>query len=188
MARILTANELRSGHIVKYENELYKVEKYDPSNQPRGGPTTKLVLKNIKTNALRTLSVDAALKFEAINVTQEEFEYMYDDGDSIFTIDGQDFPISKVKPGLLELIAQAKKFTVISFDDEIYAIVLPPKATVTIKATEPVLRGQTARSTYKPATLSNGWTIQVPVFVEEGDEVIIDTTDVDHPKYDSSPA
>lgn len=188
MGRILTANELRSGHIVKYENELYKVEKYDPSNQPRGGLTTKLVLKNIKTNATITLSVDAALKFEAMNVTQEEFEYLYDDEDSIFTSDGQDFPLSKVQPGLLELISQGRKFTVISFDDEIYAIVLPQKATVTIKATEPLLRGQTARSTYKPATLSNGWTIQVPVFVEEGDEVIIDTTDVDNPKYDSKPA
>ena len=93
-----------------------------------------------------------------------------------------------MKPGLLELIAQGRKFTVISFDDEIYAIVLPQKATVTIKATEPLLRGQTAGSTYKPATLSNGWTIQVPVFIEEGDEVIIDTTDADNPKYDSRPA
>lgn len=188
MASILTANELRPGHIVEYENDIYEVKKYDLPTQTRGGTIAKLVLKNLNTNAQISVSVDIAQKFKRIDVAHEEFEYMYDDGDSIFTIDGQDFPISKVKPGLLELIAQAKKFTVISFDDEIYAIVLPPKATVTIKATEPVLRGQTARSTYKPATLSNGWTIQVPVFVEEGDEVIIDTTDVDHPKYDSSPA
>lgn len=188
MARILTANELRSGHIVEYENDLYEVKKYDLSNQTRGGTITKLVLKNIKTNAPRTLSVDAAQKFKVIDVTQEEFEYMYDDGDSIFTINGEDFPLSKVKPGLIELISQARKFTVISFNDEIYTISLPPKAIVKIKATEPVLRGQTAGSAYKPATLSNGWTIQVPLFIEEGDEVIIDTTDVDNPKYDSRPA
>lgn len=188
MASILTANELRPGHIVEYENDICEVKKYDLPTQTGGGTIAKLVLKNLDTNTQISVSVDIAQKFKRIDVTHEEFEYMYDDGDSIFTVDGQDFPLSKVQPGLIELIAQAKRFTVVSFDDEIYTISLPPKATVKIKTTEPTLRGQTARSTYKPATLYNGWVIQVPLFIEEEDEVIIDTTDVAHPKYDSKAA
>lgn len=188
MTRIVTANELRPGHFVEHENDIYEVKKYDFSNQTRSAAIIKLVLKNIHTGTQKNLSVDPAIKFNAIDVAEEEFEYMYDDGDSIFTMDGAEFPLSKVKPGLIELISQARKLRVIRFNDEIYTILLPKKATVKIKTTEPVLRGQTAGSAYKPATLYNGWTIQVPLFIEEEDEVIIDTTDLDNPKYDSRPS
>ena len=113
---------------------------------------------------------------------------MYDDGDSIFTVEGEEFPLSKVDKEIVELIPQAGKFRVIKFNDEIYKILLPKKAKVKIKTTEPTLKGQTAASSYKPATLENGRTIQVPVFFDEGDDVVIDTTDLENPKYDSKPS
>lgn len=187
MTQILTANELRVGRIVEYEGEIYEVKKYDFPNQPRGAAIVKLVFNNIDTNRPRSLSVDPALKFQTVDLQEEEADYMYDDGDTIFTSDGAEFPVSKVSTELLELISQAGKFRVIRINDEIYTIVLPKKATLKIKSTEPALPGQTAKSAYKPATLYNGWTIQVPAFIEEDDEVIIDTTDLDHLTYDSIP-
>lgn len=187
MTQILTADELRVGRIVAYEGEIYEVKKYDFPNQLSGGTSVKLVFNNIYTNTLRSLSVAPALKFQTADVQEEEVDYMYDDGDTIFTSDGAEFPISKVRTGLLELIPQAGKFRVISINDEIYTIVLPKKARLKIKSTEPALRSQTAKTTYKPATLSNGWTIQVPAFIEADNEVIVDTTDLDHLKYDSIP-
>ncbi|MBX3013928.1 MAG: hypothetical protein KF832_20570 [Caldilineaceae bacterium] len=186
MARILPANQVRPGHLVEYENTLYEVKQSELS-PPTGGTITKLVLQNIDTNAQKNLSVDAALKFKVIDGVEEEFEYMYDDGTSIFTSDGEEFPVSKVRTGLLELIAQAGKFRVIRINDEIYTITLPQKATVKIKNTQPALRGQTAKSTYKPATLYNGWIIQVPAFIEADDEVIVDTTELDHLTYAAIP-
>jgi len=188
MTQMLTANELRVGRLVEYEGEIYEVKKYDFPNQLSGGTSVKLVFKSIYTNTLRSLAVDPALKFQTADVQEEEVDYMYDDGASIFTSDGAEFPVSKVRTGLLELIAQAGKFRVIRINDEIYTITLPPKATVKIKNTEPALRSQTAKSTYKPATLYNGWTIQVPVFIEAEDEVIVDTTELDHLTYASIPA
>lgn len=187
MTQILTANELRVGRIVEYEGEIYEVKKYDFPNQPRGAAIVKLVFNNIYTNRPRSLSVDPALKFQTVDLQEEEADYMYDDGDTIFTSDGAEFPVSKVSTELLELISQAGKFRVIRINDEIYTIVLPKKATLKIKSTEPALPGQTAKSAYKPATLYNDWTIQVPAFIEEDDEPTIDTTDLDHLTYDSIP-
>jgi elongation factor P len=182
MVRIVSANDLRSGFIVEHEGDIWEVKKHDFVMQGRGGSTVKLVLKDIKTNSQRNLSVNTDIKFNTVDVEEEEFEYMYDDGDSLFTTDGQEFPISKVDKEILELIPESEKIRVIRLNGEIYKIVLPRKAKVKIRTTEPTLKGQTAASSYKPATLSNGWVIQVPVFIGEEDEVIIDTTDL---TYDS---
>ena len=178
MTRILLANELRPGQIVEHEDDVFEVKKYDFVSQGRGGSTVRLVLLNIKTNSQKNLSVNAAIKFNTVDVAEEEFEYMYDDGDSLFAIDGQEFPIIKVDKEILSLIPEAQKFLVMKLNDEIYKISLPKKAKVKIKTTEPFLKGQTASSSYKPATLSNGWVIQVPMFIDEEDEVIIDTMDL----------
>ena len=182
MARIVSAHDLRSGFIVEHEGDIWEVKKHDFVTQGRGGSTVKLVLKDIKTNSQRNLSVNADIKFNTVDVEEEEFEYMYDDGDSLFTTDGSQYPISKVEQEILALIPQAEKFRLIKLSDEIYKILLPKKAKVKITNTEPTLKGQTAASSYKPATLCNGWIIQVPTFVEEDDEVIINTTDL---TYDS---
>ncbi len=187
MPRILVANELRPGHIVEHEGDICEVKKYDFVTQGRGGSTVKLVLKNIKTKSQKNLSINADIKFSTVDVEEEEFEYMYDDGDSIFTVSGEEFPVGKIEGEILELISQSGKFRIVKLNGEIYKILLPKKAKVKIKSTEPTLKGQTAASSYKPATLYNGWTVQVPVFFDEEDEIIIDTTDEENPKYDSKP-
>jgi elongation factor P len=188
MARILVANELRPGHIVNHDGDVCEVKKYDFVTQGRGGSTVKLILQNIKTKSQKNLSINADIKFNTVDVEESDYEYMYNDGDSIFTVDGEEFPISKVAENIIELIEQAGKFRVIKLNDEIYKILLPKKAKVKIKTTEPTLKGQTAASSYKPAVLCNGWTIQVPVFFNEEDEIIIDATDLENPKYDSKPS
>ena len=188
MARILVANELRPGYIVQHEGDICEVKKYDFVTQGRGGSTVKVVLKNIKNNSQKNLSINAGIKFKTVDVEEHEYEYMYDDGDSIFTVEGEEFPLSKIDKAIVELIPKAGKFRVIKLNDEIYKILLPKKAKVKIKTTEPTLKGQTAASSYKPATLENGCIIQVPVFFNEGDDVMIDTTDLENPKYDSKPS
>lgn len=188
MARILVANELRPGNIVEHEGDICEVKKYDFVTQGRGGSTVKLVLKNIKNNSQKNLSINADIKFNTVDIEESEYEHMYDDGDSIYCVTGEEFPMSKVERELMELISQAGKVRVIKLNDEIHKILLPKKAKVKIKSTEPSLKGQTAASSYKPATLYNGWIIQVPAFFEDEDEIIIDTTDLESPKYDSKPS
>ena len=188
MGKILVANELRPGYIVEHEGDICEVKKYDFVTQGRGGSTVKLILKNIKNNSQKNLSINADIKFNTVDVEELEYEYMYDDGDSIFTVCGNEFPLSKVHKEIIELIPQAEKIRVIKLNDEIYKILLPKKAKVKIQSTEPTLKGQTAASSYKPATLNNGWTIQVPCHLDEGDEIIIDTSDLENPKYDSKPS
>ena len=187
MGRILVANELRPGHIVEHEGDVCEVKKYDFITQGRGGSTVKLVLKNIKSNAQKNLSINSDIKFNTVDVEEMEYEYMYDDGDFIFTVCGEEFPMHKVEKEIIALIEYAGNIRVIKLNDEIHKILLPKKVKAKIKSTEPTLKGQTAASSYKPAILYNSWTIQVPCFFQEGDEVIIDTTDLDNPKYDSKP-
>ncbi|MBD2424522.1 hypothetical protein [Phormidium sp. FACHB-1136] len=85
----------------------------------------KLVLENINTNSQKNLSVNADFEFTTFDVTEEEFDYVYDDGDSLFTTDGQAFPVEKVVKEILALIPQVEKFRVLMLDNEIYKILLP---------------------------------------------------------------
>ena len=147
----------------------------------------KLVLRSIENGSQKNLSVNADVKFNVIDVEEEECEYMYDDGEFIYSVDERTFPMSKIADEIAELIPQTGSFRVMLLDGELYKILLPKKARVKIKSTEPSLKGQTAASPYKPAHLYNGWVIQVPVFFDEEDEIIIDTSDLDNPKYDSKP-
>ena len=185
MGQIALAKDLRPGRIIVYENGMFEVMKYDFVTQGRGGWSVKLVLKNIKTKAQLPLSVNAEVKFMIVEVLREVFEYMYDDGETIFSVDGAEFPIYKVRHEHNELIKEAGAFEVVKLDDEIYDITLPQKAKVKIAATEPYIKGQTAKASYKPAQLSNGWTIQVPPFIEEGEIIIVDASDLDNLMYES---
>ena len=182
MTKILVASELRPGHLITYEDGIYEVEKYDFVTQGRGGSTVDLILENIKNGTRKNISITAHVKFSTVDSTENEYEYMYDDGDSIYCADGSEFPVNKVQKDVLELIPQAGVIRVITLNDEIYKIVLPKKAKVKIMETEPYLKGQTAGSSFKPAKLSNGWIIQVPIFLEDEDVIILNTSDL---TYDS---
>lgn len=185
MTTILTANDLRPGCLIHCEEAICQVMTSTVVRQERGIFTVKLMLKNIQNGSQKTLSVNPDLKFRIADIFESDFEYMYDDGDRIYAVSGEDFPISKVSGNILELISQGGLFRVVYLDEDIYKITLPKKAKVKIENTEPFLKGQTAKSSYKPATLCNGWIIQVPSFMSEEDEIVIDTTDPENPTYDS---
>lgn len=125
MTKKLVANELRIRNIVECDGDIYEVKEKDFVIQGSGGSTVKLVLENINTNSQKNLSVNADFEFTTFDVTEEEFDYVYDDGDSLFTTDGQAFPVEKVAKEILALIPQVEKFRVLMLDNEIYKILLP---------------------------------------------------------------
>lgn len=187
MSKILVANQLRLGHIVSYEGDICEVMQSEFSRQGRGGSMIRLVLRSLGNHSQKVLSINVDVKFQLIDVAEEEVEYMYDDGETIFSTCGRDFPIYYVDKEILPLIPQAGFFRLLVLNDEIYKIVLPQKAKVKIQSTEPTLKGQTVNLSYKRARLYNGWTIQVPAFIEEEDEIMIDTSDLNNPTYISKP-
>ena len=182
MSSIVRANDLRKGKIVDYNGKICSVLEWSFHRQGRGGSTIKMKLKGVDcgTQSIVDCSVDE--KFNTVDVSEKIIQYMYDDGDGIYCMESCYYPHHKLDKELIPLLASEIELRVIYINDEIKSICLPKKAKVKVVDTEPSLKSQTAKVSYKPATLQNGWIVQVPPFIESDEWIIINTEDM---TYDS---
>jgi elongation factor P len=178
MSSIIKANELRKGKIIELENEIWEVLDWEFHRKGRGGSTIKMVLKGLDTKSQKILDCSVDEKFNAVDIREEIIQYMYNDGDGIYSMDSEYYPYSKLDKEIEDLIESEMHLKVIYINDEIKRIGLPMKTKVKVIETDPSLKGQTAKASYKPAKLANGWIVQVPPFIETDDIIIINTVDM----------
>lgn len=183
MASKIHAVDLRPGHIIKYDNQIYRVVTQEHVKTGRGGAHMQLILKNFMNDTKKDTRINTDVKLDLCSFEIQEYSFSYDNGDELvcFTKSGDEitFPKHLVDKEVLKLIldedVEDMNIAVHILDDEIIKITLPKKAIVVVADTEPFLKGQAANSSNKPAKLKNGWRIAVPVHIEPGDKIIIDT-------------
>jgi elongation factor P len=177
------ANDLRSGQIIKYDNIIYRVFAVEYLKTGRGGGHMQVILKDFYNDRKKDVRINTEVKLDLCSFEMIGYVFSYDKGDELvcFTESGEEITFSKrlVDKDILELLLDEEiesiALRVHVLDDEIQKITLPKKAPVIIADTEPYLKGQSADSSVKPAQLKNGWKIQIPVHIEQGDKIIIDT-------------
>lgn len=178
MSSIVRANDLRKGKIVDYNNEVCEVMNWEFHRKGRGGSTIKMVFKGLDSGNQKIVDCSVDEKFNTVDVSEKIIQYMYDDGDGIYDMESYYYPYHKLDKDLIALLVSCIELRIIYINDEIKTICLPKKATVKVVDTEPSLKSQTAKVSYKPATLQNGWIIQVPPFIETNEYIIINTEEM----------
>ncbi len=178
---MIAATQLRPGMVVKFNNELHTVFSMvhrTPGNL-RGFVQAKM--RNIRSGSMIEHRFSSEDKVERISLDEQEMEYMYDDGESYYFMNTENFEqmhLSKdmLGDGVNYLIPQLK-VNVEFYEGKAISVELPPSVEMEVKETEPSLKGATVSNVTKPATMETGLVVQVPPFIGAGERIRVNTTD-----------
>jgi elongation factor P len=176
------AADIRKGNIIEYtDGQLYVVLKAESFRPGKGTPTTTIDMRRISDGIKISNTYKTSDKVERAYVEEVDHSYLYKEGDNFVFMNSANFEQVIVAPGMIGDGAQylQENMTVIlqMFNGAAVSITLPQRITAEIIDTEPVVKGQTASGSYKPAKLDNGARIMVPSHVGIGTRVVVNTDD-----------
>ena len=182
----INAGEIRVGMLLEYKDDLWQVLKTQHVKPGKGGAFAQVEMKSVNKNTKLNERFRSSETVEKASIDEIKFNFSYEDEDNYYFINPKSFEQINIKK---EIIGEKGKLLIenldvsISFHDEKpLTVSLPNQINCKIKTTDVALKGQTVSSSYKPAVLDNGLKIQVPPFIESGDEIIVDTRTIEYVK------
>ena len=182
----ISANEIRIGMLIEYKNDLWEVLKTQHVKPGKGGAFAQIEMKSLSKNTKINERFRSSETIEKANIEETKFNYSYEDEDNYYFIDPKSFEQINIKKNIIgkkgKLFTENLEVSISFYDEKPLTVQLPNQVNCKIETTDVALKGQTVSSSYKPAVLSNGLRIQVPPFIESGDEIIVDTRTVEYVK------
>tara|TARA_B100001027_G_scaffold118811_1_gene82017 strand:+ start:79 stop:639 length:561 start_codon:yes stop_codon:yes gene_type:complete len=182
----INAGEIRVGMLLEYKNDLWEVLKTQHVKPGKGGAFAQVEMKSINKNTKLNERFRSSETVEKASLDEFKYNYLYEDEKNYFFIEPKSFEQIEIKKDIVgekgKLLIENLEVTISFYNDAAISVELPNQITCKIKNTDVALKGQTVSSSYKPATLENGFNIQVPPFIESGDEIVIDTRTIEYLK------
>ncbi len=178
---VVSAGEFKRGITIEMDGQLWQVSEFASSKMAQRANLIKVKLKNIKDGRVLEKTVDADHKFNIARMEAEGVQYLYRDGDIFYFMNSTSFeqmPLSKEQVGEAEnYLIEGNLMTLLTYKEQPMSITMPTTVLLKVAETAPGYRGDTAVSGTKPAKLETGLSVSVPLFVNEGDTLKIDTRD-----------
>ena len=182
----INANEIRVGMLLEYKDDLWQVLKTQHVKPGKGGAFAQVEMKSVNKNTKLNERFRSSETIEKASVEESNFNYLYEDDNNYFFMDPKSFEQIDIKKNIIgekgKLLTENLEVSVSFYNDKPISVDLPNQVNCKIESTDVALKGQTVSSSYKPAILDNGLNIQVPPFIEAGDEVVVDTRDLEYVK------
>jgi len=182
----INAGEIRVGMLLEHKNDLWQVLKTQHVKPGKGGAFAQVEMKSVDKNTKLNERFRSNETVEKASLEEMAFNYLYDDESNFFFMDPKTFEQIEIRKELIgekgKLLTENLEVSVSFYNEKPISIELPNQVQCKIDSTDVALKGQTVSSSYKPATLDNGLNIQVPPFIEVGDEVIVDTRNLEYVK------
>ena len=182
----INAGEIRVGMLLEYKDNLWIVLKTQHVKPGKGGAFAQVEMKSVNKNTKLNERFRSSEIVEKASLEETNFNYLYDDENNYFFINPKSFEQIEIKKDIIgnkgKLLTENLEVSVSFYNEKPISVDLPNQVNCKIASTDVALRGQTVSSSYKPATLSNGISIQVPPFIEDGDEIVIDTRNLEYIK------
>ena len=182
----INASEIRVGMLLEYKNDLWQVLKTQHVKPGKGGAFAQVEMKSVNKNTKLNERFRSSETVEKASLEEISYNFLYDDEQNYFFMNPKSFEQIEIKKDIVgekgKLLTENLEVIVNFYNDTPLSIELPNQVTCKIETTDVALKGQTVSSSYKPAKLDNGLNIQVPPFVEIGDEVVIDTRNLEYVK------
>ena len=175
----ITAGDFRNGKTFEYEGKIMQVVEFQHVKPGKGAAFVRTKMKNIVTGGVTETSFNPTAKFEEAFIDRKDMSFSYVDGDLYYFMDQETFdmvPLGKdLLPDGFKFITENTECKVLSYKGNVFGLELPNFMDLEVTETEPGLAGNTATNTLKPATLETGAEVKVPLFINIGDKVQIDT-------------
>ena len=181
----MNVTELRPGNYFEEDGKLYYVIDILLNKTAMRKMVAKVKVKNVRTGAITELSANSGYQVETVRLDKKKMNYLYDNGDFLVFMDNETYEQVEIPKARLEweikFLKENQEVEITSYEDEILGINLPAKVTLKITHCEPAVRGDTVNKAMKDATVETGLKIRVPLFINEGDDVLVrtDTGDYD---------
>lgn len=178
----INANSIRLGTVLEHNNRLWVVVKNPEHTQPgKGGAYVQIEMKDIKTGTKLNERFSSSESVEKVRLDDKSYQFLYFEDDNLTLMDNETFEQISINKSILgdqlAYIQDGMNLTIEMYNDEVITASVPERIVATISQTEPVIKGQTATSSFKPAILDNGVRIMVPPFVNIDDKVLVRTLD-----------
>jgi len=182
----INASEIRVGMLLEHKNDLWQVLKTQHVKPGKGGAFAQIEMKNVNKNTKLNERFRSNESVEKASLEETKFNFLYNDENNYFFMNPKSFDQIEIKKSLVgekgKLLTENLEVSISFYNEIPISVELPNQVTCKIETTDAAIKGQTVSSSYKPATLLNGLNIQVPPFVEAGDEVIVDTRNLEYIK------
>ena len=182
----INAGEIRVGMLLEHKNDLWQVLKTQHVKPGKGGAFAQVEMKSVNKNTKLNERFRSNETVEKASLEEMNFNFLYEDDNKYFFMNPKTFDQIEIKKELVgekgKLLTENLEVAVSFYNDSPISVELPNQITCKIETTDVALKGQTVSSSYKPATLDNGLNIQVPPFIESGDNVIIDSRNLEYIK------
>ena len=182
----INANEIRVGMLLEYKNELWQVLKTQHVKPGKGGAFNQVEMKSVNKNTKLNERFRSSDTIEKASIEEIKHSYLYEDENSYYFMDPKNFEQINVRKEILgekgNLLLENMEVSISFYNENPISIDLPNQVNFKIASTDIALKGQTVSSSYKPAVLENGLSVQVPPFIEAGDEVVVDTRNLEYIK------
>jgi len=182
----ITAIEIKPGMIIEHKNDYWNVLKTQHVKPGKGGAFNQVELKSVLKGTKLNERFRSSETVEKASLEEIKFNYLYDDEIDYFFMNSENFEQINIKKDIVgdkgKMLTENLEVTINFHDETPLSVNLPNQIKSRIETTDVALKGQTVSSSYKPAILDNGLSIQVPPFIESGDEIIVDTRTIEYVK------
>lgn len=176
---MISAGEFRNGVTFDMDGNVYQVIEFQHVKPGKGAAFVRVKMKNIMTGAVTETSFNPTAKFENAYVERKEMEYSYSDGDLYYFMDQETYELVPINKSELsdnfKFVKENMVCRVLSYKGKVFGVEPPNFVELQVTKAEPGVRGDTATNVTKPATLETGAEIRIPLFINEGDMIRVDT-------------
>ena len=175
----INGNEIRPGNIIEHDGGLWIAVKTSHVKPGKGGAFAQVELKNLRNGSKLNERFRSADKVERVRLEQKDQQFLYENDGMLVFMDNETFEQIELPADILgerrPFLQDGMTVQIEYYEEEALSASLPEKVTCTIEETEPVVKGQTAANSFKPAVLENGVRVMVPPFVGTGEAIVVNT-------------
>lgn len=176
---MISTGELKKGATIELDGKLYSILDYAHIKMGRGSAQVRIKFRDVRSGAIIEQTFQAGTKFQRARVERREMQYLYNDGEFFYFMNTETFeqiPVAADKVGdAAKYLKENDTCELVLYGDEVIGVELPITVELLVTDTEPGFKGDTATGGTKPATLETGLVVQVPLFVEPGTKIRVNT-------------
>lgn len=178
----INGNEIRPGNVVEHNKSLWIAVKTNAVKPGKGGAFNQVELKNLLDGSKLNERFRASETVEKVRLEQKHYQFLYEQEDALVFMDTENYEQLELQRDFVgerhRFLQDGMMVAVELYEEKAIGISLPDQVTLEIAEADPVVKGQTAASSYKPATLENGVRVMVPPFIASGERIVVDTNDI----------
>ena len=178
---MVNANDIKNGMTILFEDNIYVVLEFSHVKPGKGAAFVKAKLKNLRTGSIVEKTFNSSIKLERAMIQKVDMQYLYNSGESYNFMNMETYEQIELDKSALgddaKFLKENLSVNITFYEGEVLGVILPDKIEYTITKTEPAVKGNTTNNATKEATIETGLVIKVPLFIEEGENVLVSTSD-----------